>query len=203
MITSKQIIESLAVPKDDDEVALTLAKMIRDWLKHGQGGVDWKLNYELSQSLLIYIKRNVPNYSYSGKAYRMLWLNTDELIKDNLISTDKDKLFFTTKQVRTLLSKNKKYLSKMTSWSKTLSGVSAAGEAMSWRDSSKTIKMIISDYVTGVDIEKAYNFVVSLHSPDAFYPYLMDLKKYVVSQQEVIAPFNPTSFQVVSITTSI
>jgi hypothetical protein len=211
MITSKQVLESLADPTDK-EIVITIMDSLFDWLLNGHSN-------NINQSIFSFYKRNVPDCIYSGKAYRVIWLPAIDALNVGLIKDRKhvdDLLKLTTNQVRYYLQKDKSYLSKVTSWAKTEKGIKSAIQAMNFRNLEYCAQILISDYVTGIDIMKVFNFLEIKLLKGKDNPYVenekvligkyqrmlgvnSDTRKWAKSQEEIIAPFTPSTFQVVSI----
>jgi len=222
MITSKQIItlvESWVAPKDDKEL-LDKLFYIFPWiygtcLDRIEAG--W-----FGQPMFLFFKRNVPDVMYSGKCYRKIYLKISDFQELGIIppakldsfgivtskaQSRKDALNVTTKQVRQIIQKNKKILAKMTSWTKDKSRLNSVKKPF-WSD---TIKVVIVDNVTGIDVEAIVLFTKQLlqkvkkEDPATWEKYQDmwnsdgELRRLASLQKEVVAPLDPSSFQVVSI----
>lgn len=206
MITAEQILESLADPTDK-EVVVTLMNTLSDWLAGGHYRVP-------NQSIFSFYKRNVPGCIYTGKAYRVIWIELQEAVDKGLIQDYKhldDLLKLTTPQVRELLQKDKKFLSRVTSWAKTQKGIKGAIRAMEYKNFN-SVQVLITDQITGIDVMKVLTFLkTKIMAKKNKYPKTLikqynsklgvgtQERKWATSQEEIIAPFNPGTFQVVSI----
>jgi hypothetical protein len=222
MITSKQIInimESWTAPEDDKEL-LDKLFYIFPWifgtcLDKIEAG--W-----FGQPMFLFFKRNVPDVMYSGKCYRKIYLKISDFQELGIIppaklnnfgividkaQSRKDALNVTTKQIRQIIQKDKKILAKMTSWTKDPSRLNSVKKPF-WSD---TIKVVIVDHVTGIDVEAIVEFTKQLikkikkEDLSAWEKY-QDmwnsegaLRRLASLQKEVVAPLDISSFQVVSI----
>jgi hypothetical protein len=193
MIKSSHIIklsEHLIEPSNREVLKHTV-EILTNWLWGERNPDDYKA------SEFLFIKRNVPDSIYTGKAFRVLWISPEVFIKQGIISSGDDILGLTTKQIRQILSNEKRRLSSMTSWSKDLDGIAASVSELEIRK-ERDIKILISDYVTGVDVEAVYYYLEDELGREPFRD--SEVNEWAQSQREVIAPFNSNTFQVEKIT---
>jgi hypothetical protein len=191
------LLEKLSAPKDDEEILDTTVSFLLRWVNAGRQSYTQSFN----QTAFLFFKRNIPKSLYTGKAYRLLWIDHAELMKWKESKGLNGEQPLTTKQLRSFLSSDKKYLSSITSWSKDLDGIEAAEKELTWRATPHNKQVLISDHITGFDIEEIYKFAYDLYSKvskvtNVSYGDLQEIEGWALSQKEVVAPFNPMTFQI-------
>jgi hypothetical protein len=207
MITSKQIIETLSNPSEL-EIIQTVMHNLHEWLFYGHTS-------GINQSIFSFFKKHVPKCVYSGKAYRVMWIDDNFFLDSNIVSSEDELENLKTKQVRRVLQLKKSHLSKTSSWSKSLDGIEAAKSALGHTEVG-VVCILISDQIVGIDVEVVIDFLEkkikeiddnpsSTGEQDKLFAlYYVEFgegseaRDMAENQEEVIAPFNINSFQVVT-----
>lgn len=190
MLKAKQIIKLLEklTPKKLDLLMKSL-ELIYHW-------IDASFSGSSPEELYNTVKDNFPDMMWTGVGYRYIMLDKKELIKNGVAPSKLKSI--TPDQLGNFLAKKKD--KKFVSWTKD------KGEAeefsKTYSGGIKTFHVIIKDIVTGVDIEKFYNWLcsqlddefVGKKSSRNYYKSIYynfsgsDEKKKVKKEKEVLAP---------------
>jgi hypothetical protein len=200
MITSKQIINIMEklTPKKLDLLIETMY-MLCHWIDASFSGSSPEELYNL-------VKNNFPDMMWTGVTYRYIMLDKKELIKNGVAPSKLKSI--TPDQLGNFLSKKKDI--KFVSWTKDKS--EAEEFSKTYSGTSKTFHVVIKDKVTGVDIEKLYNWLCSQledeiigkkvnkkYSNDVWKYYKFsgsDEKKKVEKEKEILTSVNFKTFQI-------